>query len=507
MKAGTDLFHLIKSMDANERGYFKRILKVHSASKDLFYTDLFEKISRSYIYDEKEIKVAIKEPALKKNLPFHKNYLTNKLLDSLASYHIKAIPEINILRETEKVEVLYRRGLLHHCKKKIKTLSRKVETLENWDVLHRLLLIRLRIERKIGFKDFSNFVEYFDQELLRIEKNQANFFRLEMLFSKLLVAISNKGVSGDEIEKKQINSLRNDPVFEIPPKTLSPFSRILYFASKALIEVANDEISLAIQYYKHLLDVYEEETEFKKLKYQQFINVCITYLHFCMAEDNFEEFERIQQQINLKKVKAFGNRQKIALLLSSGLLNYHLTKGERSSALSVAANLYDRVKSEKVRSSKDNWRVMNLAASTHFIDRNFSEFINYRNLLRSWPKNEDSRYSLVIPELLFVISHYELGNFDLLDNLLTAFRRFISKVPEWAPFGKKLARLFKKFFHSMAAEERQQLLLKIKETFIAEMKKIEVNFTGASVLYVWIISQSEGRDMWDILKKGEYKFN
>lgn len=82
------LFQIVKSLDKNEKGYFKKLSQRHSSkgSGDNAYLRLFDIIDKSTAYDEEKIKSAFAQAGFT-NLSAQKNYLYRQLLKSLRLYH------------------------------------------------------------------------------------------------------------------------------------------------------------------------------------------------------------------------------------------------------------------------------------------------------------------------------------------------------------------------------------------------------------------------------------
>ncbi len=56
MKPSNDLFRLIKSLNKNEKGYFKKFVQLHSLGKNADYLLLFDEIDKQPDeYDEAKI--------------------------------------------------------------------------------------------------------------------------------------------------------------------------------------------------------------------------------------------------------------------------------------------------------------------------------------------------------------------------------------------------------------------------------------------------------------------
>ncbi len=90
-KAVDDLFSLIKSLNKNEKGYFKRYAQRNQKETERKnYIQLFDCIDSMQEYDEEELKRRLQDSKLLTQLPRLKHYLYESILRYLTVYHEKA---------------------------------------------------------------------------------------------------------------------------------------------------------------------------------------------------------------------------------------------------------------------------------------------------------------------------------------------------------------------------------------------------------------------------------
>lgn len=110
MKASTELFDLIKSLDGGEKGYFKKHCLINSRSNsDANYLQLFDSIEQQEQYNEKELRLKFKDHAFARQFPVAKTYLYNRILKALDSYHSSTFQEVRSM--IHYAEILYYKKL------------------------------------------------------------------------------------------------------------------------------------------------------------------------------------------------------------------------------------------------------------------------------------------------------------------------------------------------------------------------------------------------------------
>jgi len=103
------VFELIKSLDSNEKGYFRRFCDLQKGQKN--YLDLFNVLEKMDRYDEAVLAAAFKERPFYKNLHVVKNYLYNLILRSLRSFYWESTVDQEINDQITDAVLLEKRGL------------------------------------------------------------------------------------------------------------------------------------------------------------------------------------------------------------------------------------------------------------------------------------------------------------------------------------------------------------------------------------------------------------
>src|SRR6218665_2352045 len=97
---GSDsLYRLVQSLDANERGYVKKVLKRHS-DKGNVNLDLVEELEKQKEYNEAILKKKFK------NLAVVKVQTWDDVMDALRVYHKKSLLNAEVFSVLADIEVL-----------------------------------------------------------------------------------------------------------------------------------------------------------------------------------------------------------------------------------------------------------------------------------------------------------------------------------------------------------------------------------------------------------------
>ena len=104
MKPSNDLFRLIKSLDKNEKGYFKKNAQGVSKGKDKNYLLLFDAIDAQEEYNEDALLKKFRTQAFSKHFSVAKNFLFELILKSQRSYRANSskFMRLNALMKNEE---------------------------------------------------------------------------------------------------------------------------------------------------------------------------------------------------------------------------------------------------------------------------------------------------------------------------------------------------------------------------------------------------------------------
>lgn len=122
-KPNKDLFHLIQSLDKNERRYFKLFVQ-NSTPKEKQYLTLFDAISRQKEYDEAKLRNKLKAPTYRKNFSRAKAYLHDLILKAMRNYYTNQSIEDQILDGLRNIKFFLKKGLLQLLEKEANRIEK-----------------------------------------------------------------------------------------------------------------------------------------------------------------------------------------------------------------------------------------------------------------------------------------------------------------------------------------------------------------------------------------------
>ena len=104
------LYELVKSMTLSEKGYFKRIAKIHADKNNKNYLKIYEVVEKSKTYDKNTLSNHFKGTTIEKYLSSEVNYLKEKILISLFNFNMNRTKRNQIQKGILIVESLATKG-------------------------------------------------------------------------------------------------------------------------------------------------------------------------------------------------------------------------------------------------------------------------------------------------------------------------------------------------------------------------------------------------------------
>ncbi|MEK6616585.1 MAG: hypothetical protein AABZ32_10825, partial [Bacteroidota bacterium] len=230
-KPSDSLFQLIKSLNGQEKRYFKIFASRHTIGDKNNYLKLFDAMEKQVEYDEAEIKEKFKKEKFIRYFFVVKSYLYEMILKSQDAYHSGDTIASQLNRMVHYIEILYDKALYEQCTKMIE----KAETLalkhESFLTLLEIIIWKFRITRTATFqKTFENELDIFYQEKQNIIIKISNYYHYQWLNTKLFSRAMKKGWfprSAEEVQQ-EYDPIISDSIFEGQEKALSLQAKILF---------------------------------------------------------------------------------------------------------------------------------------------------------------------------------------------------------------------------------------------------------------------------------------
>ncbi len=415
---------LIQSLTMSEKRYFKLFSEKHIIGESNKYVLLFDYICKNTNSNELEIKEYFEANNFSGDyISSDKNYLFNLILRSLTEFHHQKTYNLEIKKLLESIEILFHKGLYQICLKLIAKAEKLTIACENFSLMLDILNWKKKcfgysfgidkaklvneemdvyLEKQLNLKQITNI--YYESYLLKVKfdkypnetinefdellKNDlmSNYENALSLNAKIFYNLTfshyyfvkNENENEYHYIQKTIDLIHTSTVYRIenPLDYISIYNRLLSLKKYYHKESFNDDIII--------LREFSNQIEFRKEIVMQrvFIHTYTAELEFLLTENEYKMAEKRISEIEIGILKLSFPIEPMYMIQFFYLYSVCLKAiNEGKKALK-------------------------------FINKTLNEFQFQSNPLY-----------FVKTEIINILTHYELKNFDLVTSLVKNFKR------------------------------------------------------------------------------------
>ncbi|MGQ0828013.1 MAG: hypothetical protein ACT4ON_06430 [Bacteroidota bacterium] len=230
MTPRNDLFLLIKTLNKNEKRYFRLFASRHVVGEKNTYLKLFDAILQQKEYDEKQIKEIFKKKQMGKNLAVEKSRLYGLVLKSLSDFHSGISVEAKLRDQMQQIEVLFEKGLFEQAVRLIK----KAKKLAKETYKHLYLLELQRWEKRLIAinqyqSDVDNKVNIIYKEAFEWTGRYQKLLHIEQAYYKVLGFHQTESKVRKKKESLKLKQTVEGIQEKIKGDDLDPIQEIYYY--------------------------------------------------------------------------------------------------------------------------------------------------------------------------------------------------------------------------------------------------------------------------------------
>ncbi|TND09081.1 MAG: hypothetical protein FD123_1484 [Bacteroidetes bacterium] len=426
------LFDIIQSMSKNEKGFFKKNSRVHSASNDKEYLRLFDVIDKMKQFDDKKLKKKTSRFIPPSLLPARKNYLKNILMKSMRQFKDSISHEMELNNRLSNMEILFRNRLIEHCKREIVIAKRLMENAELYNYFHAIAYWERQL---LNDGERSTMNEACSLSLAREESDASTKIMNIAAFERLAYRMySITYASGDLIVKETENCLRellSDPLLSSEKQARTVTSKIIFnnIYSK-YFEVTGDAEQML-----HCLDrvifLFEEHEKYKHAHISKYMNALYNNAKACAWMGKSGRFDRLYRQ--LEEIPALSETTLSPSFLRSHrllMMNLRMHRMARDKMYADIICEIDVYHSSELYHVPSGYAMVRMELQYFFAFSLFSAGQNKQALkwLNILLENKNLRQDIVAyARLMLLAIQYELENDILLTYELRSVKRYLEK--------------------------------------------------------------------------------
>jgi hypothetical protein len=487
------LFHLVKSLEKAEKRHFKIYIKRSSDKEDLKVVQLFDALDKMQEYDEKVLlrKISGIDKSKLANL---KTHLYKELLASLRLLKSRDNADLQLSELLDNARILYNKGLKLQSLKILEKAKELARANQKFNTLVQLTSLEKKIEILHITRSSTEKTRQLADESMEVSRHIERVTRLSSLALLLYRWYVINGHTRNEAEEKDVREFFRN---YLPPNLneVSGFYEKLYlYQSYTWYTFIRQDFLTNYRYARKWVDLYLEDPSLVNIETGHYIKGMHSLLNAHFALRDFRGFDQTLKSFqdyaqSPEALKHDNFRVHTSIYINSARINSHLMKGTFTEGVKlvpeIGANLTDYdLFVDQHRIMLFNYKF----ALLYFGSRDFDKSIDYLHEIIHGPG--ELRLDLqCYARLLHLLSHYELGNYEILDSLSKSVHRFFAKMKNLTIVEKTMFDFLQHSFGYPPKEIQARL-----EKFLDQVQHLEKSrFETRSFAYLDIISWAESK--------------
>ena len=486
------LFHLVKSLTKAEKRNFTFYSSRIQDTDSLKYMQLFDIIDKQKDLAENVIFSKLK--GVDKNQYSNlKRHLYKQLMVSLRMIHIQKKTDIQLREYLDYVDILYGKGLYLQALKILDKAKQLAEKSDN-DILYLAILeteksIESRHITRSGPDMVLNLISQCDEKIESID-NIARLSNIRILLHSHYVKhghVKNKAELDDFANRyKWILEYSTSDGVSYHEKIYLYQSLVWYYYICLDFENCLKNAEKWVELFNDKPQLIDNDPDLYMRGYH-YLLTCAYNLNF---KDKYDKYLKELEKFRKDNYSHFNNNSQIIsfLYVHYGRLNYHFLHQTFKKGLTEIPSSLKRIQRYKLKLDAHRILVFYFKiAWMHLMANDHSTAIKYLNQIFQMEvgslRSDIQGYS----QLMFLMAHYDAGNFEIMDYLVKGAKQFFVKIEE----KNKLQTATLKFFQRVSKipiGERKKLIHDLHEELILIESD---NFERRSILYldikIWLV--------------------
>lgn len=431
-KASSAIHELISAMTKSEKRYFKLYASRHTIGEQNNYITLFNFIESMSTYNEDLIFSHFNGASFLNKFPITKTRLYDNIVRSLCAYYSNSSIDAQLYRILHTVEILFKKGLYDQASKQLISAEKLANKHDRY-----ILLLEINKQKKRLVE--SN--DYYDVLPEDIEGNivldqmcleQQNYFNaLWEIKSLLFQRMNQKGKIRSEEEKAYYDCLMDRLALLKTPKQPALESRFL--RNQIISAYSYVTLLLGDAYDFHEKNLRLLKNEPKKIQEQPnlYFYTLTNLIHletevgsYASALDWLHKLKAFPQKYKVQQNEDFEMKMFSSIYTTEMMLL--IKQGEFQKAVDLVGDIQLGLKKhgEFIAPAKKAYLMFKVAVA-YFGLADFSTSLKWINKMLNDQSLDQTEDIMAFTQLLSLMVHFELGNFDLLPYAERSTQRFL----------------------------------------------------------------------------------
>jgi hypothetical protein len=488
------LFQLVHSLEKAEKRHFKLYIKRSSAKQDLKIIRLFDAIDKLSEYDEKILLKTLKDIS-KSQLANLKAHLHKQLLASLRLLKTNENIDLKLSEHLDNARLLYNKGLKIqslHILEKAKEMAR---TNQKMNFLVQAVSLEKKIETLHITRSSVDKTLLLAEESLQISGHIDRVTKLSNLALLLYRWYIQNGHARNVEDEKDIRTFFKDNLPADSHAINGFYEKLYLYQSYCWYAFIRQDFLMYYRYSQKWIDLFYENKVMIGVETGHYIKGMHNLLNAHFDLRNFKAFQKTLDQFEAFAKTPEGMqhdnfRTHTSIYINSARINQFLMKGDFHKGIEIVPEVEAKLQEYSLFVDMHRILVFNYKfASLYFGAGEYNKAIDYLHKIIN-DNHQGLRNDLqCYARLMHLISHYEIGNEEILESLIKSVYRFFARMKNLTIVEEAIFTFLR---HSFTV--RASLLKPELEQFLKKIKHLEKNrFETRSFAYLDVISWVESK--------------
>ena len=425
MRHNSDLFELIKSLNKNEKRYFRLYASMQSGNKN--YLKLFSAVEKLHLYDEKKLREIYKKENFINQLAYTKNYLYELIIKSLASYNSERSVDSRIHLMISECKVLFSKALFRQYFRAISKAKKYALKHERFGYYLQILDMEKVIIKKEEIQTEKSDLIY-KEAVTALEKIK-NIFDYSRLASKVNIIYREYGTTRGQKQENELSGILTDPLLininnAQCERSKESFYRIYEIINNARADYT--ETLKSVEMRKKVVD--NSPGPFKDYIIDLNSDIIFSMLNTYMNLNMFGEAEKYMKLYYNTLTQQPADRIEFEIYSIFFKFRLHIRKGDIKKAAKLIPVLETILETYRNKLLIDlELNILFTIIKCRILENNFDMALRSANRLMTHPLLDKRADYETYTRILNLIIHYELGNYSLLKYLIISTYRYLYK--------------------------------------------------------------------------------
>ncbi len=444
-----ELFGLVKSMTKAEKRNFNLYAKRIGGDENMKFLQLFDVIDKQKQENEEAIFTGL-EHIGKQQFSNLKRHLYKQLVTSLRLIHISKDTSIEVREHIDFAKILYGKGLFHQS---LKILTRAKRIAETSD-LDLLILEILEFQKLIEARHITRTGALKNVELITEAENRFTSVHSEVRLSNLKILIHGWYIRNGHIQSEEDYDTvkeffeKNLPNYDLD--SLSFQEKVFLYQSYVWYYYTILDFKQCFEYSIKWVELFKKNEHFQKWDVDLMMRgyfYILTTAYYNRDKASFEKYLEEFEKFRKSKYHTFNENSRIFsfIYVHNGRLTRFGLSGEFEDGLKVIPKTLRRIK--RYENKIDPHRIIVFyfkIAWIYLAAGKAGKSVNYLNKLFQIEIGFLRRDLQIYSQILFLMAHYDLENYDLMKYLIQRAESSFGKIKNRSKLQEESIKFFKK---------------------------------------------------------------